>query len=224
MEILNNHRLTTRNPKVFFHYSHKEYFLSNEQRSPLRFNSYSISGNNLILTHDKYFDFRLDAMDSLRDWKLLNVDRKDCNPEKLDRLVKDRDIVEIKIVGIKNGKKLIFYSKPEVYVFKCEDIEQEIRGHSRKEIADMLHEKEEYVNEIEIQNTKLYEFIARLSRFVNGESRDHRNLLALNQNKDISLATKSEHYLEILSRVKDKMEDLKKTLPEYMLKYHGILR
>jgi len=52
---------------------------------------------------------------------------------------------------------------------------------------------------------------------------DHRNQLALNQNKDISLATKSEHYLGILNRVKDKFENLIKDLPEDQLKYRGIL-
>ena len=72
-------------------------------------------------------------------------------------------------------------------------------------------------------NSKFYEFVIRLHRFINGESRDHRNLLALNQNKNIALATKSGHYLEILARVKDKLEDLFKDLPEDMLKYRGIL-
>jgi hypothetical protein len=87
----------------------------------------------------------------------------------------------------------------------------------------MLLENEEYVNKVEIQNTKFYEFIIRLLRFVKGESRDQINLLALNQKKDTSLATRSVHYLEILTRVKDKLEDLIKDLPEDMLKYHGIL-
>jgi hypothetical protein len=162
----------------------------------------------LILTHEKYYDRRLDAMDSLRDWKLVNVDMKDCNPEKLDRLINDREIEEIKIVEIKNGKKLIFYGDTEVYIIRCEDIEQEIRGYSRKEIVDMLLENEEYVNEVEIQNTKFREFVTRICRFINGELTDHRNLVALHQDKNILQATKSVHYLEILTRVKDKLDDL----------------
>ncbi len=224
METMNKHQLTTRSPKILFHYSRKEYLLSNQQKNPLKFDSYSLSGNDLILTHDKYYGRELEAMDSFRDWKLVNVDPEDCNSEKLKRLVKDYGIEEIKIVGIRKGKKLIFYSEKEVYDFKCKDIEQEIRGHSLKEIMDIIHEKNEYINQIEIQNNKLYEFITRLSRFVNGESRDYRNLLEFNQDRDISLATKSAYYLEMLGRVKEKMEDLKTTLPGYMLKYHGMAR
>ena len=71
---------------------------------------------------------------------------------------------------IKKGRKLIFYSDKEVYVFKCEEIEQEIRGHSRKEIVDMLLENEEYVNEIDIQNSQFREFVTRIYRFINRET------------------------------------------------------
>ena len=51
-----------------------------------------------------------DATDTLRDWKLINVDMTDCDPKKLSSLTHDRGIKEIKIIEIKKGKKLIFYS------------------------------------------------------------------------------------------------------------------
>jgi len=194
-----------------------------DQANPATLNDYSISGNDLILTHKKYYSRRFDATDSFRDWRLINVDKIDCDPDKLSRLINDLRIEEIKIVEVKKGKKLIFYSDKEVYVFKCEDIEQEVRGYNRKEILDILLEKEQHVNEVEIENKKLFEFITRLLRFVNGESRDHKSLLTLNQDKDISLATKSVHCLEILTRVKDKLEELFRELPEDVLKYHGVL-
>jgi len=224
MDILNNHQIVKTKGRIFFHYRIDDQSFLKQNKNAATIDYYSIAGNDLILTHENYYDEKFVAIDTLRDWRLINVDMTDCDPEKLSRLADDRGIKEIKIIEMKKGKKLIFYSYTGgIYTFKCEAIEQEIRGHSRKEIVDMLLEKEEYVNEVEIQNSKFYEFVIRLHRFVNGETRDHRNLLELNQNKDILLATKSGHYLEILARVKDKLEDLFKDLPEDMLKYRGIL-
>lgn len=219
MEVLNNHQLVKQNRKVCVRYRSREHSLRNEQKDPASIDSYSIKGNDLILTHKKYYDRRLDAVDSFRDWKLINVDMRDCDRRKLSRLVKDLQIEEIKIVEIKNGKKLIFYSQTEVYIFRCKDIEQEIRGHSHKEFVHMLQEKEEYINEIEIENTKLYEFVTRLCRFINGESRDHKNLFELHRDKNIVLAIKSMHYVEMLTIVREKLEDLKKGISGEMLKY-----
>lgn len=222
MEILNNRQLIKQNRRSF-HYRPNDHSSPNGQRDLAIIDNYSILENDLILIHKKYYDRMYEATDAIRDWKLINVDKNDCDPKKLDRLIKDHRIEEVKIAETKNGKKLVFYSSVEVYSFSCEEIEQEVRGYNRKEILDILVEKEEYLTEIDTQNSKMYEFVGRLARFINGESRDYRNLFALNQNKDISVATKSEHYLEILTRVKGKLEDLLKELPEDMLKYRGIL-
>jgi hypothetical protein len=178
----------------------------------------------LILTHENYYDQKFVATDTLRDWRLINVDMTDCDPEKLSSLMDDHGINEIKIIEIKKGKKLIFYSYTEaVYTFKCEEIEQEIRGQSRKEIVDMFLEIKKEFNELCDQNSKMSDFIKRLNRFINGEMKDYRNVLAMHKDKNIPLATKSVHYLEILTRVKDQLSDLINDLPEDMLKYHGIL-
>ncbi|HEX3768628.1 MAG TPA: hypothetical protein VHT72_09640 [Puia sp.] len=83
----------------------------------------------------------------------------------------------------------------------------------------MLKEEEEYINEIEIENTKLYEFVTRICRFINGESRDHKNLFELHRDKNIALAIKSTHYQEMLTRMKEKIDDLKKGISGEMLKY-----
>ena len=220
MEILNHHHQLNQPGKVTFKYRLRD-AAPNEQKYSATFDYYSISGNNLILTQLRYWD--LEATDSLRDWKLINVDITDCDQEKLSRLINDSDMNELKIIETSCGKKLIAYSSTERYIFRCEEIEQEIRGYSRKEIVDMLVEKEEYINEVEIHNSNLYEFLIRLFRFVSGESRDHLNLIALNQEKNISQATKSMHCLEMLARVKDKFNDLKKSLLEESLEWRGLL-
>ena len=67
---------------------------------------------------------------------------------------------------------------------------------------------------------RLREFVTRLSRFINGESGTTKSLLALHQDKNISLATKSMHYLEILTRVKDKLDDLEKDLHNDVREYY----
>ena len=144
MEILNNHQLVKTKGRIFFHYRIDDHSFLKQKKNPATIDYYSISGNDLILTHENYHDQKFVATDTLRDWRLINVDMTDCDPKKLSRLTHDRGIKEIKIIEIKKGKKLIFYSYTGgVYTFKCEEIEQEIRGHSRKEIVDMLLEKEE---------------------------------------------------------------------------------
>ena len=83
-----------------------------------------------------------------------------------------------------------------------------------------------YLNEIEIQNSKIYEFLTRLFRFVNGESRDHRKLLALNQDKTFYWRPNQYIIWKYLNRVKDKFEDLIKDLHmmrEYCLRHHGLV-
>jgi hypothetical protein len=222
MEIRNNHHPLNERAKVIFRY-HITDDAPNEHKNSATFDVYLISGNDLILTQKRYYELQLEATDSLRDWKLINVDMTDCDPEKLSRLIDDAGMNEIEIVETAYGKKLIAYSDTECYSFRCKDIVLELRGYSLREIEDMLVEKDEYLNEVEIQNSKLYDFLLRLSRFLNGESRDHRKLLALNQEKNISLATRSTHYLEILARVKDKLNELKESLPKEVLEYHRIL-
>ena len=222
MEILNNHQLVKRNRRVF-HYRVNDHSSRNNGKNPANIDYYSIVGNDLILTHENYHDPKYEATDTLRDWRLLNVDMTDCDPEKLSELMDDRVIDEIKIIEIRKGKKLIFSSFAGVYSFKCEEIEQEIRGHSRKEMVNMFLEIEKEFSEICDQNSKICDFVTRLNRFINGETKDYRNVLAMYQDKNIPLATKSMHYLEILTRVKDKLGDLIKDLPEDFLKYHGIL-
>jgi hypothetical protein len=177
----------------------------------------------LILTHENYHDEKFVATDTLRDWRLINVDMTDCDPEKLSSLTDDCGINEIKIIEIKKGKKLIFSSYTrEVYTFKCEEIEQEIRGHSRKEIVDMFLEIKEEFDLISEMNSKMGDFVTRLFRFVNGDSKDHKRLFEMYREQNIPLATKSMYYLEILTRVKDKIGDLVKDFPEDMLKFYGI--
>ncbi len=88
----------------------------------------------------------------------------------------------------------------------------------------MLLEAEEGLNEVDTRNSKLEDFVTRLCRFINGELKDHKNLIALHQYKNILQVTKSTHYLEILTRIKDKLDDLEKSLQEDIIKYHGIER
>ena len=143
MEILNNHQLVKTKGRISFHYRVDDDSFLKQKKNPATIDYYSIAGNDLILTHENYYDQKFIATDTLRDWRLINVDMTDCDPKKLSRLTDDRGIKEIKIIEIKKGKKLIFYSYTGgVYTFKCEEIEQEIRGHSRKEIVDMLLENE----------------------------------------------------------------------------------
>ena len=180
------------------------------------FEYFSISGNDLTLTQDKYYALRLDANDSLTDWKLLNVNHSDCAVDKLDRLIKDCGFEEIKIVFIGNRKKLIIKSEKEYYQFRCDNIIREVRGFSRKEIVDKFNEKEIYLREVEMEHSKMCLFLTRLFRFVNRESIDYKNLLNAQMNHESGLATKSMHYLEVLTRIKDKLDDLRKIMPEHV--------
>src|SRR5579872_3887926 len=98
MEIQNNHQLVKHNRRVCFHYRSEAHSSPKGEKDPATINSYSISGNDLILTHEKYYGRNFDATDSLRDWKLINVDKQDCAPDKLTRLRFDDQIEEIKII------------------------------------------------------------------------------------------------------------------------------
>src|ERR1700751_4596958 len=101
MEILNNHQLVKRNRRVCFHYRAYEHSFTKQEKNPATIDYYSIEGNDLILTHKNYHDEKYIATDTLRDWRLINVDMTDCDPEKLSSLMDDRGINEIKIIEIK---------------------------------------------------------------------------------------------------------------------------
>ena len=96
--------MVNQNRRLSFHFRLIDYDLSKEHKNPATLESYSISGNDLILTHRKYYGLELDAADAFRDWKLINVNKTDCDPKKLCRLIGDNHVAEIKIIEIKNGK------------------------------------------------------------------------------------------------------------------------
>lgn len=220
MKKLDKHPLLKQNGKFAIRHVYKRHPDPQALKNYSKFDHYSISGNDLILTQGKYNSLESDATDSLRDWKLKNVNITDCDPGKLSRLINDHKMIEIEIVKTRYGKKLIIDSPTEKYVFRCEDIEQEIRGYNRKEIVDMLIKRDEYLNETEMENVQFCEFVVRISRFVNREYVDYKNLAELHQDKDISLATKAMHYIEILTRVKEKLDDLKTSLPQHAYLHH----
>ena len=104
METLNNHQLAKIKGRILFHYYIDEESFMNQKENPATIDHYYITGNDLILTHKNYHDEKYIATDTLRDWRLLNVDMSDCDPEKLSKLTNDRLINEIKIIEIKIGR------------------------------------------------------------------------------------------------------------------------
>lgn len=182
----------------------------------MSFAHYSLSGNDLVLTQNRDCDGGIEADDHFRDWKLVNVDQADCDPDKLSRLVDEYYFTDMKIFENGKRKRLIFKSEFERYVFNCDHVEYEIRGYTRHEILEMLNEQSNYLDMVEIENSSLRDFLSRLFRFIHRETIDYRNLLVMNLNNENTLAVKSRHCVELLTRIKDKLNDLKTILPEYV--------
>lgn len=215
MEILHNGRLNHAGQKVNSVKFSQTKELANDGKRFVTIDQYSMIGKDLILTQKNHYSMSIDSNDSLYVWKLINVDMADCDPYKLSRLLDNEYRPnELKEVNMGNRKRFIVYINEQRFVFHCDDIQYEERGYSRKEIADMMIEKENYLCEIEKLNSKLSEFFVRLCRFINRESIDYKNLADMNAGKENMVQTRSNHYLEILTRIKDKLDDLKKTLPE----------
>ena len=103
---------------------------------------YEIVNNNLFIIENLYWHIKPLRSDSIREWKLSNVDKADISEMKLEKLISYEVDSYIEVEHLTTRKRLIirFHSDSQEYSFQCDDIYQNVRPFNVGELMDIMFE------------------------------------------------------------------------------------
>ena len=169
------------------------------------FTKYKILDNDLFLTENMYWQFEPCRQDSIRDWKLSNVDKADISKEKFEKLISYEEDSDIEEEQVENRKRLLIstYFDNAEYRFNCDNIHQELRPFNISELTDIILRQEKNWSE---QHTTIYKqknFIDEVKSFIDREIETKSKIVEQVSDKTNNASIKAQHHLEALTKIKN---------------------